>query len=554
MAEPVVRPARNGVGVFFHSVTFRLLLYLLPVIGVVTVAFSLVNFQTTRQQLTQLAENSALRTSELIKRATHYGMLLNRKDDVHHTIRQLSRSPGVAGIRVYDKQGTIIFSANGAEIGRKVGQQAEACIDCHASGLAAPVEEPRSRFRQFRSPDGERILGLINPIRNEPSCSNAACHAHRSDQRVLGVLDVQMSMTFMEHAIVSTRSQLAWATLAMLLIVTLGTIVFIHRVVRRPVNRICEGTQRVAAGDFGTRIEVETDDEIGHLAAAFNRMTGDLQVARTELTAWSGELEKRVAEKTEELGRVQRQVAHVEKMTSLGKLAASVAHELNNPLAGILNYAKLIERQLGEEPIAESSRAELGRYLEAVQKESLRCGSIVRNLLSFARQGGVEPAPAHLNEIVRRSLMLIEHHLKLNEIRLETEPIEGDDELVCDAGQVQQALVALMINAIEAMSDARGGTLSVRLRRAGEPFEVLIGDTGVGIPMEIRAHIFEPFFSTKGKEGGVGLGLAVVYGITRNHGYTIELDSEPGVGTTFRLLLGRLPKPPPNGVPGQLPE
>ncbi|MBI4872331.1 MAG: HAMP domain-containing protein [Candidatus Riflebacteria bacterium] len=542
-------PVHVGLGRFLRSVTFRLLLYLLSTIGAVTAVYALVNFQTTRNQLTGLAETSALNTSELIKRATHYGMLLNRKEDIHQTIRQLAISPGVAGIRVYDKQGTIIFSANSKEIGNKVNQQAEACVNCHAAGLAVPSTEPTRRSRQFELDSGQKILGLINPIRNEPGCATAACHAHPPEQKILGVLDVQMSMDFVDQAVSSTKRQLVWATLAMLLIVNLGTTIFIHRVIHKPVDRLHEGTRQVAAGDFSTRIEIHTDDELGYLAEAFNRMTEDLQVARAELTDWSSQLEARVVQKTEELSQVQRHVAHMEKMASLGKLSATVAHELNNPLAGILNYAKLIGRQLHDETLPQASREELERYVQLIQNESIRCGNIVRNLLTFARQSNVPRAPASINELVERSLMLIRHHLQLADIKLETQLLEGNDELVCDAGQIQQALVALLINSVEALNGVPNGLLSVKLRPVGDDVEIELRDTGTGIPTELMDQVFEPFFSTKGREGGVGLGLAVVYGVMRRHGYKMDVESSPDKGTTFRLLLTREPHPPETPEP-----
>ncbi len=163
----------KGIRTLFQSLTIRLLFPLIVTISLVLVAYAIVNFQTTRERWTELTNDGARRTSELIKRATHYGMLLNRKEDVHHTIRQLADGPGVAGIRIYDKQGKIIFSANKDEIGHKVDLQAEACVSCHIDGLREATVLPEGRTRVYRSPAGEPILGLINPIRNEPDCSTA---------------------------------------------------------------------------------------------------------------------------------------------------------------------------------------------------------------------------------------------------------------------------------------------------------------------------------------------------------------------------------------------
>ena len=280
---------------------------------------------------------------------------------------------------------------------------------------------------------------------------------------------------------------------------------------------------------------------MAQLAHSFNKMTDDLREAREELTRWSDRLESRLMEKTTELNRTQRQVVHMEKMASLGKLAATVAHELNNPLAGILNYAKLVDRSLDEGEMPEDERVELRRCLGLIQKEAARCGDTVRNLLLFARQSGAELALVPLNPIIERSLMLVHHHLEMSGVQLETTLFEeGTDQVVCDGNQIQQALLALLVNAVEAMPD--GGTLSVRAMGRDSWVAIAVSDTGTGIPPEAIPHIFEPFFSTKDKAEGVGLGLAVAYGIIQRHGGDIEVESKVDHGTTFTVTL---PKRPP---------
>jgi two-component system NtrC family sensor kinase len=279
---------------------------------------------------------------------------------------------------------------------------------------------------------------------------------------------------------------------------------------------------------------------MGQLAVSFNRMTGDLREAREELTRWSDKLESRLMEKTTELNRTQRQVVHMEKMASLGKLAATVAHELNNPLAGILNYSKLVDRSLSDGGLPDVERTELQRCLGLIQKEASRCGDIVRNLLLFARQTGAELALVPLNPIIERSLMLVHHHMEMTGVQLETSLFEeGADQVVCDGNQIQQALVALLVNAVEAMPD--GGTLSLRAVGREEWVAIAVTDTGTGIPPEVIPHVFEPFFSTKDKAEGVGLGLAVAYGIIQRHGGDIEIESQVDHGTTFTVTLPKRP-------------
>ena len=179
-----------------------------------------------------------------------------------------------------------------------------------------------------------------------------------------------------------------------------------------------------------------------------------------------------------------------------------------------------------------------------MDQECRRCGDIVKNLLLFARRRGAEFAPIDLNEEVERSLMLVRHHMEISGIELRHQPLEGDSQIIADPGQLEQALVALLVNAVEAMAGAGddGGVLSVGMTGTADEVSIDIGDTGQGIPPEVVPRIFEPFFSTKEEESRVGLGLAVVYGIVQRHGGTIEVESEPGRGTVFHLRLSRRPK------------
>jgi two-component system, NtrC family, sensor kinase len=372
----------------------------------------------------------------------------------------------------------------------------------------------------------------------------------------LGVLDVEMSMAPLEAAVQTSKTQFLWTTLILVFVVGVVAAVFVRRVVQRPVLQLYKGTRRIAGGDLDTRIAVRGRNELARLAEAFNRMAGDLSDARREVTEWSQKLEEKVVEKTEELGRAQVQVLHMEKMASLGKLSATVAHELNNPISGMLTYTRLVRRELAEQPIEAGVREEMSRYLKLVEKECSRCGGIVQNLLLFARRTGAAMAPVDLNEVVERSLMLVRHHLEISRVKLNCELLDGDTRIVADAGQLQQALVALLVNAVEAMKGLEGeeGELQVRLRGSADEVQIDIRDTGVGIPPDVLPQIFDPFFSTKEEENGVGLGLAVVYGIVQRHGGRISVESKVGQGTAFHLRLPRRPRPDAADVPAPSPE
>lgn len=530
---------------FLQSLGVRLMVPLFLTVGAVLVVYALLGFRSTRERFLALTRAEVQRTSSLIQRATHDGMLLNHLEEVQHTIERLAEAPDLASIRVYDKAGNVVISAHKEELGSQINLESEPCLSCHSAG--APLSPARlERIRLPAPGTGAEVLRHLTVIDNEPSCAAVDCHASPEEQKVLGVLDVEMSMAPLEAALASARRQLAWTTVVLVLIGSAVAAVFIRRLVHRPVASLYAGTQRIARGDLQTRIDVRGRHELGRLAEAFNRMAHDLLKAQEELREWSRKLEVKVHEKTEELQRAQRQVLHMEKMASLGKLSATVAHELNNPLAGVLNYARLVERELKDQEMPAVRQKELQRYLGLIQKECSRCGDIVRNLLLFARRRGAQMTSVDLNEVVDHSLMLVQHHLELQGVELTTQPLAGDSRILADPGQLQQGLVALLVNAIEAMGDKDlpQRRLTVALSGDSQEVQIRISDTGVGIPAALLPRVFEPFFSTKHEESGVGLGLAVVYGIVQRHGGDIRAESEPGHGTTFQVVLPRTPPPP----------
>ena len=526
----------------FHSLELRLFVPLAVTACVVLAVHAAVGFRSTRAEFERFVTAEVERSTTLIKGATHDGMLLNKLDELQVTLERLAEAPEIDSIRVYNTDGQIVLASDPTELGRTISRQSPTCMSCHRDAEAGP-RRPGEQGLTTRDDEGHELHRRLTVIRNEAACSTAECHSHPPEKPVLGLLDVGMSMAPFEAGIQSSQRGLMWTTL--LLIVVSGGVsgLFIRRVIHQPVVSLRDGTRRVAAGDLDTPIEVRGENELSRLATAFNGMMADLRAAREEITEWSRTMEDKADSKSRELQLAERQVLHMETMASLGKLSATVAHELNNPLSGILTYARLIKRELREQPLDPAVGAELDRYLSLVDRECSRCGAIVHNLLAFARRRGAQMAPADLNDIVERSLMLVRHHLEMRGTRLEHQPLAGDPTITADAGQVQQALLALLMNAVEAMpgAEGRGDVLVVRV--AGDPDSVLIevADTGVGIPDEALPHIFEPFFSTKGAESGVGLGLAVVYGIVHRHGGSIAVSTEVGRGTTFRMTLPRTP-------------
>jgi two-component system, NtrC family, sensor kinase len=521
---------------FWHTLTFRVL------VGsclLLLVLFSFYSYLAVRlhtgDMMSQVIE-SAGRVSDIIKNSTRYSMLLNRREDVFQIINTIGKEPGVEGIRIYNKRGEIMFSTTKAEEGSIVDMHAEACYACHDSAEPLHSLPAGSRARIYTSPRHSRIVGLINPIRNEPSCSEAACHAHPADKTVLGVLDVRMSLERADARIGEARKRLVLYAGVITVVVAIGSGLFLYVAVHRPVKVLMEGTRQISSGNLEHHIEVGSQDELGQLAHSFNDMTRILAKVETENRTWSETLEKRVEEKTAELKQVHQQILQIEKMASLGKLSATVAHELNNPLEGILTYGKLIAKRLRriENPLDQVTQTL--EDLDLVIHEVQRCGNIVKNLLLFSRKQVGEIGMAQLDVVINRAVQLMQHHFKISNVRFEQSLETPDTTLMCDENQIQQALVALFVNAVEAMPN--GGTLKLRLTHSatGE-LEIRLSDTGTGIAPEDLEHVFEPFFTTKKEGKGVGLGLSVVFGIIERHGGNISVQSQPAQGTTFTIVF-----------------
>jgi two-component system NtrC family sensor kinase len=390
-----------------------------------------------------------------------------------------------------------------------------------------------SRSRVYAGRQGQRVLAMVTPIYSEPSCVEAACHAHPAEKKVLGVLDVGLSLAEADRAFADLRRRSLWAAALGLGLLVAGTAFFTTRVVVRPVADLLEGTRRLAQGDLEHRLTVRRADEIGGLAESFNAMTSSLARAQSELEQLNASLERQVAQRTAALEDAHRQVMQAEKLASLGRLSASIAHEINNPLTGILTTAKLALRTLAEEGDG-GDRAALRKNLGLVQRETERCSAIVRNLLDFARERPLSPRAVDLNQAVEEALSLVAHQLTLKAVEVEKD-LAALPPIPADFGQLRQCFVNVAINAADAMPG--GGRLRTRTRHRPEmeSVEAEFEDTGVGIAPADLGRVFDPFFSTK--EKGTGLGLSVVYGIVRRHGGDVRVRSELGRGTCITLRL-----------------
>jgi two-component system NtrC family sensor kinase len=499
------------------------------------------NLHLQRNHLTGLVGASADRIAETIRRTTREGMMRDSAEDVHRMIETIGAQQGITRIRILNKEGHIRYSTRVEEVGTFVDKSAEQCYACHQRDQPLDRLERADRIRTFRASSGEGILGIIAPIQNEPECSTAACHVHDPDQSVLGILDVQLSLATVDAELAASETQMLVSLVVTGIAVLLFAGSLTWRLVLRPVRRLTRATGRVAGGDLSTQVAVSSSDEIGQLMNSWNDMTLKLKQAYDQLEEYGRTLEKRVQEKTEELENAHQRMLLVEKMASLGKLAAVVAHEINNPLAGIRTYAKLLRRRSSKDRTGGEAAVPVDpdteRILQFVEDEASRCGEIVRNLLLFSRVQGARFSTEPLKPLLERCIFLIRHQAELNDVDLSLEVADDLPPICCDPSQVQQMILALAMNAIEATPKEGSVRITANPWHLPEGVMLEVIDTGCGIPPEHQAKIFEPFFTTKDSGSGVGLGLAVVYGIINRHHGKIEVHSTPGSGTTFTIIL-----------------
>ncbi|NOY78087.1 MAG: HAMP domain-containing protein [Calditrichaeota bacterium] len=519
-----------------QSLSFRLFLLIFTILVLVFSFHTYMSIQLQTKQSMHHIILCARRISDLVKSSTHYSMLINRKQDIQNIVTTVGHEPDIENLSIINHDGEYIYTSNPLNEHKIVDMQSRVCIQCH-SGPTPSISIPK-KLNIINSLEGYRIAELTRPILNEPSCYNAACHAHPKEQQVLGLMNIQISLRDIDNATRHSIHILIFLSLISVTIIIFVLWLYIRREVIIPVQILHKGTREIGHGNLEYTISFPSKTEIGDLAHSFNQMTRRLREAQDEITQWSRTLESRVEEKSRELENAQQQMMHVEKMASLGKLSATVAHEINNPLAGILNYTKLIAKRIKKSDLSEEKQANILEELGIIESEIKRLGNIVKNLLTFARGSGEELIEYDINKIVEKSLLLVNHHFQMHNIRLETRYCTKACIVKCNPDHLKQALIAIYVNAVEAMSpnsDEEGGTLRVEVWKLEEQHrvQIRISDTGIGISKEDLPHIFEPFYSTKNKTSGVGLGLSVVYGIVKNHGGTIRVQSKIGEGTTF---------------------
>ncbi|HEY5898182.1 MAG TPA: ATP-binding protein [Burkholderiales bacterium] len=507
--------------------------YLAVTLSATLLLFAVLVVQHERKELLNVAAQHVNQLSEVIVRSTRFAMLKNQPDYVHSIIQDVARNEKISKIRIFNKEGVIIDSTHEPEVGVRVDQKAEGCSLCHQSERPLEGLPQGERVRTFTDSEGRRMLASMEVIRNEPSCANAACHAHPVGQTVLGVLDIVYPLDEIERGLRISGTWIVVLSIGFVLLASGLLSLFVHRLIYVPLRDLEAGAKRLAAGNLDESIPVRNGDEFGELARSFNAMTRALKNSRQELREWGETLERKVAERSEALRLAQAETARGEKLASVGLLAAGIAHELNNPLTGVLTFSSLMRKKV---PDGSQDAADL----DLVIRETKRCATIIRRLLDFAREKKPEKQFADLNRVIEDTARIVERPAHLRDIEIRMELDRALPAVWVDADLIKQVVMNMLVNAQHAIQQK--GSITVRTRRLGDKVEISIIDTGCGISQKDLQRIFDPFFTTKAVGQGTGLGLAVSHGIVEAHGGTIEVASTVGEGSTFRITLPLAPQ------------
>ncbi len=492
-----------------------------------------------------------------------FGVMLEIGSELEVLVSGVLSEPEILFAQVYAANGRVLHEGMQSGIGFELIRMDDPLAHFPAmfgSGSA------NAAFHEHTLTNGASFIEVVAPVRSHKAEVSReelgqTTPANSDPGEIIGYVRIGIDTKETLSKISETRQMIVYFTLLLVMLGILLSVTLV-KMIASPINTLVEVTERIASGDLSQRVKMQTDAELERLAEAFNKMCDSLQRSQSELELHNQTLEQKVHERTQKLEEVQKQVIQSEKMAAVGQLAAGVAHELNNPLGGILGYAQFAIEKLQNGKLEERDYANFQRYLADIELQARRCKMIVKNLLKFSRSSDkAEFDLVDVNAALEETFVFTQHQLGMKDIHLNVELQPNLPRILGNVNLLQQVFTNILINSMQSMP--QGGDLAVRTRHNppvgefGGSIEIEFSDSGVGIPEENRSKIFEPFFTTKKVGEGTGLGLSVSYGIIRDHGGDIKLDSQVGVGSTFTVVLpivkerARIPgvqKPQPNKV------
>lgn len=491
----------------FHSLKVKFVAALVPLVCVVIGVSTWWNLTLHRNHMLQATEDKVRALSQAIDRGIQVAMREGRSQDVQRILEDMARDPDIELITIFDERGKILRTSRPEMLGRLIDR------DRLSRYLIQPDLAVTGLYE-----NGKLIRSVVKRIRNRPECFQ--CHG--SQAAVNGILHLDMSFQQTQMQLEEMERSAYWTVLIAALVLAAGGVFLMVRLVDRPIASLMHAMAKVEGGNLETRAAITTQDELGALAESFNAMVEKLKAARQEIETYH-----------------QQRLDRAERLASLGELAASLAHEIKNPLAGIAGAIQVMAEELPDD----NPRKEI---MQEVLTQVHRLDRTVRDLLAFARPGKPEVGPCDINQVLDWVLLLLAEDPDAKKVHVVRAYEPGLPRVDADSKQLGQVFLNLVLNAIQAMPN--GGQVSLRTRLQGmdgvegegpkghgQMVEVIVADSGPGIPPHLLEEIFKPFITTKHR--GTGLGLAVSRRIVEDHGGSITAESQPGQGATFRVCL-----------------
>ncbi len=528
----------------FHSSIYGQVIYVITILsGLLFVSFGIIFRSVNEGYMRNVIRQSGSNIGLLVEGALYRSMLTNDKVALQSTLDIINTMPGIDDVNMYDENNNLVYSSF-SKVSK--GHNDPNCKHCHTDfATMFPVMEKSYRIirvdsecKMSKKDTSSRHLLIRSPILNQSSCYESSCHAHNASEKLLGSLIIRIPLKEQDAALGQSLSDFFLLAAGMTALLVLFLVWFTRKKIKQPLTDIIKASESVTRGDKSTRLKIGPHqlNDMRMVSQAFNDMLDNIQEATRELQNWSQQLEYKVQKKTEELGDIQNELNQIERIASLGRLSLSVAHEINNPLSGILTYAKLVYKQLNNLDLEFEKKESVLKHLKLIESETKRCGDIVKGLLDFSRTDQNNFKPTHLYGILNEIYELLLHPIQIAHIHFVKEYQATSDLIFCSTNQIKQACVALIVNASEAVLD--NGEITLRTCNPDDTtIKLEIIDNGVGIAPEDLPHILEPFFSTKLGANGIGLGLAIVHGIVQSHRGTIDVKSELGKGTTIGITF-----------------
>jgi two-component system, NtrC family, sensor kinase len=528
----------------FRSSIYSRVVYIISISSLVLfVLFGIIFRSVYEQYLNTVIRQSGNNIGSIVEGSLYHSMLENDKGALQSTLDIINTMSGIDDVNMYDNKDSLVYTSFSPETANHSNPN---CLTCHENIKSMfPRKEKSYRIINVKSEcnmnqndNMHRHLLIRSPILNEKSCYTSSCHAHQESDEVLGSLIIKLPLADLDNAVKKSSAEFYLLAIFITVLLVAILILFTRKKIKNPLNDIIKASIAVSKGNKDTRLKIAPNqlDDMRMVSQAFNDMLDNLQSATEELKNWSQQLEYKVQKKSEELGAAQNELIQIERIASLGKLSSSVAHEINNPLSGILVYTKLIHKQLSNPELYASKKDSILRHLKLIENETKRCGDIVKGLLDFSRKDQDDFESKHLNSILLETYELMVHPIKIANISFLSDFAAKSDLVNCSPNQIKQACVAILVNASEAVLENGEITISTK-NPDSDTIRIEISDNGIGVPADDIPHIFEPFFSTKHDTSGIGLGLAIVHGIVKSHNGKIDVKSELGKGTIISITL-----------------